>query len=491
MLYDFVTGDPEEATTLLLPTTLAPSQNSDRRGRKSSRLQEEYRSRKERNINNDSMSSRESDIGKRVAVLTMSLCLIAILSMIAFVVHLDNFNVIRHNFPDVANLLETQTTTNRVGENSTVTVNGTTQVICDWEGEGICYKRVLGFCVEHGPCIKAAPTLSPTFAPTTLAQCDPDNPPCKDHALGMCVEYFKCPEGGGDGDGGEDGDGDEGIFEHRTLFPTPAPQSLTAAPVAFPTPAPSEARPKPAGGGGTFDGERGGWLTPVPTQGPLINATNGPLINATNGTSDGTFDDQNEEEENDHRLYPEEPKVVPTGTPTPRPSTTVDCNPDDPPCKTDSKDHNGLYFCLEYYTCEDNIHYGGKRGNGNDDEVEEPHNGGMQPFGWITMFPTSMPTMMEKCESCSCWEDLCLERFLGFCTKYEGLQCPYEIGEYNGMEEEERVQEHLDHEIDQRQEGIEAANKISEADKERDHVEAEEEPTEDSGSKKNLRKQRR
>lgn len=477
MLYDFVNGDPEEATVLLSST----SQNALTPKRGKSRLQEEYRNRKRRNSENSSVplgSNHEVsyDTGKRVAAITISLCLIAILSMIAFVVHLDNFNVIKHNFPDVANLLETQTTTNRVGDNDTVTVNGTTQVICDFEGEGICYKRVLGFCVEHGPCIDAAPTLSPTFAPTTVMDCDPDNPPCKDHVLGICVEYFECPEGGGEGGGdgeeGEGGDSWKGISQDRTLMPTPAPQSNTIAPNAFPTPAPSEARPKPAGGGGTFDGERKGWLTPVPTQGPLINVTN--VTESSNGTSDGTFDDQNGEEESDHRLYPEEPNNVPTGSPTPRPSTTVDCNPDDPPCKTDSKDHRGIYFCLEYYTCEDNIHYGGPRGRKNDDEIEEPHHGGMQPYGWITGFPTSMPTMMERCESCSCWEDKCLERFLGFCTKYEGLQCPYEIGEYNGMEEEERVQEHLDHEVDADLEATEAENEISEADKERDHVEAEE-----------------
>ena len=394
MLYDFVSGDPEEATTLLSPT----NQHAVVPTRGKSRLQEEFRIRKQKkNATNGALlgdkDEHPDNMGKRVAVITISLCLMAILSMIAFVVHLDNFNVIKHNFPEMANLLETQTTTNRVGENGTVTVNGTTQVICDWEGEGICYRRVLGFCVEHGPCINAAPTISPTFAPTTLERCDPNNPPCKDHFLGICVEHFECP----DGEGGNDGSGWD---EDRTLFPTPAPQALTAAPIALPTPAPSEARPKPAGGGGTFEGKRRGWLTPVPTQGPLLNATQ-PV--------NGTHDDRYEEEGSDHRLYPEKSSMVPTGTPTPRPSTTIDCNPDDPPCKTDSKDHKGLYFCLEYYTCEDNIHYGGKRGSQSDDEIEEPHHGGMQPFGWITGFPTSMPTMMERCESCSCWEDKCLE----------------------------------------------------------------------------------
>merc|ERR1711871_1893244 len=81
------------------------------------------------------------------------------------------------------------------------------EVYCNELGLGICLKRVLGVCVENGPCVHMPttkptlsptvvpthPTAQPTYEPTTIYNCDPWQAPCKTRGfLNICVEYEPC-----------------------------------------------------------------------------------------------------------------------------------------------------------------------------------------------------------------------------------------------------------------------------------------------------------
>jgi len=81
------------------------------------------------------------------------------------------------------------------------------EVYCNELGVGICLKRVLGVCVDNGPCVHMPttkptvaptavpthPTARPTYEPTTIFNCDPWQAPCKVRGfLNICVEYEPC-----------------------------------------------------------------------------------------------------------------------------------------------------------------------------------------------------------------------------------------------------------------------------------------------------------
>jgi hypothetical protein len=81
------------------------------------------------------------------------------------------------------------------------------EVYCNELGLGICLKRVLGVCVDNGPCVHMPtteptlaptavpthPTAHPTYEPTTIFNCDPWQAPCKVRGfLNICVEYEPC-----------------------------------------------------------------------------------------------------------------------------------------------------------------------------------------------------------------------------------------------------------------------------------------------------------
>jgi hypothetical protein len=81
------------------------------------------------------------------------------------------------------------------------------EVYCNELDLGICLKRVLGVCVENGPCVHMPttepthsptvvpthPTAQPTYEPTTIYNCDPWQAPCKTRGfLNICIEYEPC-----------------------------------------------------------------------------------------------------------------------------------------------------------------------------------------------------------------------------------------------------------------------------------------------------------
>merc|ERR1711916_361814 len=85
------------------------------------------------------------------------------------------------------------------------------EVYCNELGLGICLKRVLGVCVENGPCVHMPttkptlsptvepthPTAQPTYEPTTIYNCDPWQAPCKTRGfLNICDEYWPCANEG-------------------------------------------------------------------------------------------------------------------------------------------------------------------------------------------------------------------------------------------------------------------------------------------------------
>lgn len=427
-MLDYVNDDlmvaEDEESSLLEPT------------RRKSQLQEEFRNRK--------YGLKVYRDKRLVAIATCFVSLLAIVSLIAVIVNIDSF----HGITDVTSLLETQDTTDRI-HNHTVIINGTQYEICDMEGHGVCLERnFLGFCTEHGPCVPAPagiPTMVPTYSPGDESWDWDDDWGWTDDGWNWNWDWDwgEWPNGtdphgghphGGQGDDdwnmndvnwdwnwdwGSDGDDrnhshgnstddgwDWGNWDwhyHGDPWELPKPgDPATLAPASAPAPLP---------------GWDIGW-----------------------GWGDGDS--------------------VPTAVPTPRPSTTTDCNPWDPPCRYDSKDLQGIWFCVEYWPCDNNTHYG----------LETPE---VEPLpgwdlDWFDSSPTSTPTAMGECQQCSCWEDDCVERFLGWCTKYAGNTCPFEVGEYDGNEYNSEKDEDLQERTVKELEKEEDVQHISEEEEARD-----------------------
>ena len=75
---------------------------------------------------------------------------------------------------------------------------------------------------------------------------------------------------------------------------------------------------------------------------------------------------------------------------------------------------------------------------------------------------------MGECEKCECWQDTCLERFLGFCTKYAGEKCPFEKGVYDGDESHKELYESLQQQTSEAQEKEEDIQGIDDEEESRD-----------------------